>query len=57
MENGSWEFYRRGGGNSSDIHHRIAGRRFTSGKTAPYCAGLSPLERGTPLANRKQAGF
>ncbi|END97689.1 hypothetical protein AD40_3382 [Escherichia coli 1-392-07_S4_C3] len=28
MENGSWEFYRRGGGTPSDIHHRIQCARF-----------------------------
>jgi len=28
LENGSWEFYRRGGGTPSDIHHRIQCARF-----------------------------
>ena len=28
FENGSWEFYRRGGGTPSDIHHRIQCARF-----------------------------
>ena len=40
----------QGRGILSHTHHRIQCARFTSGKTAPYCAGLSPLARGTPPA-------